>query len=420
MNILRAPLETLSASDIDQLAKEEIAEGIEIELKQELPTRDGKPDGWLAGGSIGEYARNSIAQEIVAFANTFGGAIIVGIEETDDHPKRAKAIMAVPRVHDLARRLQQAVYGVIDPPLPMLEAIGIDTSGAESGVVVLRVPPSRRRPHRLQSNKEVYVRRADETVRIGMREIQELTIQSLAEATRVASTISDRRSKFSADLLKWTSRRQPISITVAGGIHMIAVPTTQVDLGRVVGRPELVSLGSTSVVAKFPNTEVNCSPHIDRHLVWKPGLRLVRAEVDSETHSGAYQLETSGICEFSYIFAPRETFGIFIEDLVGQLGSVLSWIETVRTVGGDVANEFALAIKLSILGKDVLLAEYKVRSFAEARGRTIPIGDYLFPIMSIGGVEDFPQHLRRFDEDIWNIAGHDFQRDAPEFELRRT
>jgi predicted HTH transcriptional regulator len=37
-------------------------------------------------GSIGDYARNQIADEIVAFANTLGGVVCVGIDETQDHP----------------------------------------------------------------------------------------------------------------------------------------------------------------------------------------------------------------------------------------------------------------------------------------------------------------------------------------------
>jgi predicted HTH transcriptional regulator len=38
---------------------------------------------------IGRVARDDIAKEIVAFANAYGGVIIIGIDETDDHPKRA-------------------------------------------------------------------------------------------------------------------------------------------------------------------------------------------------------------------------------------------------------------------------------------------------------------------------------------------
>jgi hypothetical protein len=41
----------------------------------------------------------------------------------------------------------------------------VDIDGTGGGVVVLRVPPSRRRPHRQMVNKEVFIRRGDETAR---------------------------------------------------------------------------------------------------------------------------------------------------------------------------------------------------------------------------------------------------------------
>lgn len=118
----------------------------EFELKSDLPTRDGNLHPWHSGGQLGEYARNQIAEEIIAFANTLGGVVCVGITETLGHPKRANRPNPLPRVHDLARRLRQSVYEIIDPPLPVLEAAGVEFR-AYTGVVLLRVPQSRRRPH---------------------------------------------------------------------------------------------------------------------------------------------------------------------------------------------------------------------------------------------------------------------------------
>jgi hypothetical protein len=89
MRILRDPLNTITAPDIVQLCDDQAAEGTELELKQALPSRAGRQDPWHTGGAIGEYARNEIAEEIVAFANTLGGVVLIGIEETTDHPKRA-------------------------------------------------------------------------------------------------------------------------------------------------------------------------------------------------------------------------------------------------------------------------------------------------------------------------------------------
>ena len=72
---------------------------------------------------IGRVARDDLAKEVIAFANAYGGIVVVGIDETEDNPKRAKEIFSpqIPRVVDCAEQLTRALRGVIDPPLPLLE-----------------------------------------------------------------------------------------------------------------------------------------------------------------------------------------------------------------------------------------------------------------------------------------------------------
>ena len=299
----------------------------------------------------------------------------------------------------------------------MLDAIGVDMSGEGSGVVVLRVPSSRRKPHRLQSNREVYIRRADESVKIGMRQIQELTIQSVAEATRVNEVISERRTRFRGTWHEWLKTKQEVTKIVGGGLHMVALPTTALDLGRVVGRPELTAF-QTCIIAHLSDRHIRCSFPMSRYTDWRPGLRLIKAETDSENRKGVYQLETNGICEFSFSFLLSDKHpGIYIEWLIGVLGNMFFWIEIIRTSVGDVAGEFALAVQMPILGREAILAEYGVETFEMARDVTLPIGFHEFPIMSVGSVDEFPRHFQRFDEDIWNLAGRDIQRIAPTFEF---
>lgn len=274
MRILQAAIDAISADDVRQLCADEVSEGSEIELKSDLPTRNGRAqDPWHAGQSVGDYARNQIAEEVVAFANTLGGAVCIGINETEDHPKRAASPNPLPGVHDLARRLRQAVYDVIDPPLPMLEAVGIELVSGGSGVVLIRVPLSRRRPHRHNANREVYVRRADETVKISMREIQELTIQSVAETTRVENTIAERRRTFMSSVHEWHSQRRENGLLWGGGLHFFGIPTTAMDLVRIAGRPELTPLHPRVNVRHGKQPPVECAwPH-SRSLIWRPGLR---------------------------------------------------------------------------------------------------------------------------------------------------
>jgi Putative DNA-binding domain len=418
--MLRDQLESLTAADIDQLCADQAAEGTELELKSDLPSRAGRgADPWYGGGGVGDYARNEIAEEIIAFANTFGGVVCIGIDETTDHPKRAQAPRPVPRVHELARRLRQAVHDIIDPPLPVLEAVGVEcglTPGA--GVVILRVPPSRRRPHRHHVSKEVFVRRADESARIPMREIQELTIQAVSEMGRVDTVIKESRERFFSQTITFlTAGTMPTNPPWGGAVHFVGVPTTPMDLGRVAGRRELVDM-APNVLARFGGREIPCRWNYSRPDQWTTALRSIHAEVRTDMGRAVrYRLQTNGVCEISFRFRLSETYpGILISWLLGGLGFMLAWIEKIR-VGGGSASEYALATEFYLQGRPALLVEYGVERYAEAQGTELPVGTHEFPVASIGPADEFGRHLQRFDEDIWNLAGEDVQRIAPNFSI---
>jgi len=417
VRILHEPIETITSNDVTQLCADQISEGTEIELKSDLPSKNGRAtDPWHAGKSFGQYARDEIAEEIIAFANTFGGVVCIGLNETRDHPKRADSPNPLPRVHELARQLRQAVYDIIEPPLPVLESWGVDLGGG-SGVVILRVSASRRRPHRHQVTKEVYVRRADESVRLSMREIQDLTITAVSEASKVDALIAARRKKNYSEALGYLkSVYTPQESAWGGGIHFLATPTTAFDLGRVVGRPELTKF-STAVTANFGRDAYPCMWVHAANLDWRPGLRMISAEKAFRDRKVTYTLLTDGTCEISFFFkATDECPGLFIGWLIGGLGAMLNWIESIRTEAAANA-EFALAVQLTVCGKEVSLCGYGSSSFAEGHATFLPTGVHQFPIISVGPKAEFPLHLARFDEDVWNLGGHDTQRTAPTFTL---
>ncbi|MSO93877.1 MAG: ATP-binding protein [Rhodospirillales bacterium] len=191
------PLNDLSASDVKHLCNEALPEGQTVEFKETLPSKDAGGDRWLKDGQqIGERARDKILEEVVAFANADGGSLVIGIEETTDHPKRASKIKPLPKCHELAHRLSQAARDCIDPQLPAIEICGITTmSRKQAGVVLIRVPPSRLAPHRLTTTRECYIRRADRTETMTMREIQDRTIKSARMFETVTTRLESRRAK---------------------------------------------------------------------------------------------------------------------------------------------------------------------------------------------------------------------------------
>src|SRR5205085_612018 len=113
----------------DVLGLRGIPEGLTFELKRELPAEDAlrRPDGWGASVSIGrdhkgleDYAKEGIFRELVAFANTEGGWLVLGMEESAEQPKRATEPMPISDCRELAQRLQRAADDWLDPPVPGL------------------------------------------------------------------------------------------------------------------------------------------------------------------------------------------------------------------------------------------------------------------------------------------------------------
>jgi predicted HTH transcriptional regulator len=174
----------ITPADITQLTADGVYESQLLEFKRDLPGERGRIDPWSAGGDFTAYARDHLLREVIAFANAHGGTVIVGIDETPDDPPRAAAICPIPRIHDLATRMQNAARACIDPVLPGFRICGIEVGGAAGeGVLLFRTGPSPAGPHRVTNDGHAYIRRGASSVKMTMREIQDLTIDLFVEPT---------------------------------------------------------------------------------------------------------------------------------------------------------------------------------------------------------------------------------------------
>ena len=108
----------LAPEDIQRVVSEKVAEGSEVEFKKGLSTRDGRDHPWETGGEVGDHARNKLLAEVVAFANTYGGWLLVGIDETVDKPPRAAIPVPIRACAELADRLRLMCRDCIDPRVP--------------------------------------------------------------------------------------------------------------------------------------------------------------------------------------------------------------------------------------------------------------------------------------------------------------
>jgi hypothetical protein len=179
------PIESVTYAHLEAMIG--VEEGVRLEFKQELSTSDGAPDRWMRDQTrIGRVARDNIASEVVAFANAYGGVLIVGMEETDDNPKRAKAVKQplIPKVRDCAEQLEQALGSVIDPPLAMLEVRGLVHSD-DAGLLLVRVGASPSAPHGVGKPPLAYVRRGAASEPLTMRDMQSMFFERRSRLERI-------------------------------------------------------------------------------------------------------------------------------------------------------------------------------------------------------------------------------------------
>lgn len=210
-------------SDIEGLVQDQYPETDLVEFKKELPSKKGQEDQNKGSGIISDYARDKLLKEIVAFANAYGGHLIVGIEETDDHPRRARSITAIPKCADLAEKFKLQIRDCIEPALSLVGVRGIAMDQDGSGVIIFRIPQSRAAPHRLKTLKECYIRHSDRCETMTMREIQDLTIQRTRVAERLDDLLPERRKSF----LQWIAKA-PTDKGVATGCRISLVPTADI------------------------------------------------------------------------------------------------------------------------------------------------------------------------------------------------
>lgn len=162
----------ITAREIQGLCDRSVPEDHLLEFKETLPGDRGRIDPWIDGtGDPTAYAMDRLFREIIAFANYRGGTLILGVVETKTKPPRGECIQPLPRIHDLAARIEDAARDRIDLPIPGLQIRGIEIGDPGCGIIILRTPASSARPHRLKSNGQVYVRRGTASVPMNMAKL---------------------------------------------------------------------------------------------------------------------------------------------------------------------------------------------------------------------------------------------------------
>ncbi len=135
------PVSQLNLRDIQELQEEDVREGLTLEYKSENPGKEG------------------VLKELCAFANTFGGHLILGVKEFDQERGRIAAIPGLDRIPNFEQKLRQWAVQWLYPPLTDIQVSdAIPVADPNKVCYVVHIPASLSAPHFLEKRKGCYIR----------------------------------------------------------------------------------------------------------------------------------------------------------------------------------------------------------------------------------------------------------------------
>jgi len=359
LSILRKPLSAISVADLDALIKSAARETGELEFKGALPFVPTKgqsavSDRWIEKGDrIGDYARDQVLAEIVAFANADGGTLVLGLHETKDEPRRAERLEALPKCEDLAKRFLDATEDVVEPRLPSISVRALLASDNGSGYVLMRVGKSLAGPHRLTTTREFYVRRGERSARMTVREITDRTLDLARTGDRVEAMFAERH-EVAARLYKSLLRNaagKPADWIMPQIIRVTAIPTVPQNIPNLTQRADLWWTGKR-FSAVVDGSDYSCD-YPARNFNQRPNVRLRSLVYDEDPESGGTSrlIQTGGLVEFSLIHPRREPIRgsdtrVYIGWVISLVAGVVAQVERLRSRLAWDAVEYGLEIQI--------------------------------------------------------------------------
>ena len=140
-------IDEITYDDVLAFCKEGHEEGIRLDYKVDWP--------------------KDLAKIIAAMANTFGGLILVGVDEEDRRPKLPIAGVKFTSKEQLSQKVASIAFDAIYPPLfPEVAVCEFESKGHKKPdrvVIIIRVHESHESPHTVENGTKVYLRVADQT-----------------------------------------------------------------------------------------------------------------------------------------------------------------------------------------------------------------------------------------------------------------
>ena len=179
MSIGRTNFEEISEADLNDLIQAGVPEGLAIEYKRD------------AYGNRDSDKKEAL-KDITAFANSAGGHLIIGMEETNGVPTGLLGLPGVD-IDPLINRLESLVRDGVEPRMVGIRMRRVNLTGGASAVVI-RIPKSWNPPHRVSTanTNRFYVRNSGGAHEASVEELRVLFTLAADAQERIKSFRSDR------------------------------------------------------------------------------------------------------------------------------------------------------------------------------------------------------------------------------------
>ena len=130
------PIDQIDWDAIDNFCQQRLQEGAYLDYKRDFPAH--------------------LEKTVAAMANTFGGIILIGVEE-DNEGKPLLPVRGMPFKRGLEERVWNIILeNIVQPVFPEISVVL--NSKKDRAFVLIRIPESHQTPHAIAGNTEVYLR----------------------------------------------------------------------------------------------------------------------------------------------------------------------------------------------------------------------------------------------------------------------
>lgn len=189
------PIEKTSFADVDSFCRSGVREGVLLDFKRDFPAR--------------------LEKAISAFANTYGGLILIGVDEMPTGEPMTP-ICGIPLATGLRERVIQIGLDAVNPPvIPDVKVVGFKSNDGlaanDRAVVVIRVPESDIGGHAVDHRTTVYLRVESISDPYRKATVDELEWfrnkreKAIAEKQRMLSLVQQHAQQY---LIRLRTRRQ--------------------------------------------------------------------------------------------------------------------------------------------------------------------------------------------------------------------